>query len=87
MKAQIDLNHAGIQEIERAFHSRQRANQVLNKRELLGDFRSWDDVKEKLPGISDELVRALREAGVTIGRETASATPRRGKHMTAHRRP
>lgn len=85
----LDLNTASIIDIELTFHDRERANQIVNKRELLGDFKSWDDVRDKLPGISEGMVEDLREAGVTVGpqprveRAKRTAKARRVKHRNA----
>jgi DNA uptake protein ComE-like DNA-binding protein len=87
MKAHVDLNHSTIQELERAFHSRERANQILNKREILGDFKSWADVREKVPGFGEDTVQSLREAGVTVspeGRLTGARRTRRGRIGSRH---
>jgi DNA uptake protein ComE-like DNA-binding protein len=63
----VNINDASICALESAFHSGKRARQILNTRELLGDFKSWNDVKERLPGIDDEMIRSLQTAGVTVG--------------------
>lgn len=81
----VDINHASLFELECVFHDRERAQQVLNKRELLGDFTSWDDVRERMTGMSDELIRQLSAEGLTIGEERAAATP--AAREGARRRP
>jgi len=43
----------------------------VNKRELLGDFKSWDDVRQNVPGMTDKVVQALRDEGLTVGSEAA----------------
>jgi DNA uptake protein ComE-like DNA-binding protein len=67
MEQPVDINQATIWALESAFHSGKRARQILNTREVLGDFKSWNDVKEKLPGIDDDMIRGLQQAGVTVG--------------------
>jgi len=84
--AQVNINQASLPALESVFHSRKRANQIVNTRELLGDFNSWDEVKERLTGIDDAVIEAWREAGVTVGSgRTHSREPRLGaaKHSRA----
>jgi hypothetical protein len=69
MAAQVDINHAGVFELDRVFHDRERAQQVLNQRELAGDFKSWEDVQQRIAGMTDRRVHDLRDAGLTVGGE------------------
>jgi hypothetical protein len=65
----VAINQASVFELERVFQNRERAQEVINKRELLGDFQSWDDVQKRLTGVSDRAMRDLRSAGLTVGPE------------------
>jgi DNA uptake protein ComE-like DNA-binding protein len=67
MAQQLDINRASLHTLEDIFHSRERAQLIVNKRELLGDFKSWEDIKEKLPGFDDALIQRLRAAGLGVG--------------------
>ena len=77
---QINLNDASIAVLETVLHDRERANQLLNARELSGDFRDWTDVKERLIGFDDAAIASLQEAGVTIGAEGKPGALHRGDH-------
>jgi DNA uptake protein ComE-like DNA-binding protein len=70
MAAQVDINRATLFELDRIFRDRERAQQILNKRELVGDYKSWDDVRERLPGMTERLIQDVRNAGLTIGRHS-----------------
>jgi DNA uptake protein ComE-like DNA-binding protein len=63
----VDINTASVYELERTFHNRERAQEILNKREQFGDFRDWEDLRDKVHGISDRLIRELSDAGVIVG--------------------
>ncbi len=59
----IDLNSADLEELaEIEGVGRQRAQDLIENR----PYDSWDDVLE-LPGFSEQLVRKMQQAGVTIG--------------------
>jgi hypothetical protein len=75
MAAQVDINHAGVFELDRVFHDRERAQQVLNQRELAGDFKSWEDVQQRIAGMTDRRVHDLRDAGLTVGGEARLGGP------------
>jgi hypothetical protein len=62
----VNINTATVFELERALHNRERAQEILNKREQLGDFKDWDDLRAKVHGISDRLIRELSDSGVTV---------------------
>jgi Helix-hairpin-helix motif len=63
----MDINTASVYELERTFHNRERAQEVLNKREQFGDFKNWEDLRERVHGISDRLIRELSQAGLIVG--------------------
>lgn len=64
---EVDVNRASVSELEGACHSRERAQEILNRRELLGDYKDWDDFCKKLQGRTERLARALQSAGFTLG--------------------
>jgi hypothetical protein len=64
---EVDINTASVYELEHALHNRERAQEILNKREQVGDFKDWDDLRERVHGISDRLIRELSDSGVTVG--------------------
>jgi len=73
----LNINHASAYELEAALHSREQAQLIVNKRELLGDFKSWDDVRENVPGMTDKVVQSLRDEGLTVGSEAPDERKRR----------
>jgi Helix-hairpin-helix motif len=64
---EVDINTASVYELEHALHNRERAQEILNKREQFGDFKDWDDLREKVHGMSDRLISELSDSGVTVG--------------------
>lgn len=81
----ININDASIAVLEAVFHDRERANQILNARELSG-FRNWADLKERLVGFDDAAIARLQEAGVTVGSAVKRTNHRRdhGAQKRAH---
>jgi DNA uptake protein ComE-like DNA-binding protein len=81
----LDINHASTCELEQLLHDREQAQLIVNKREIVGDFQSWEEVQKTVPGLTDEMVHALRTKGVTVGRVPLARTPRsrvvRRRHM------
>ncbi len=73
--SEVDINRASVYELERAFHSRERAQEILNKREQFGDFKDWEDVREKVYGVSDRITRELSDSGVTVGAQQKREAP------------
>lgn len=62
-----DINKATPEELQRAFQvNEERAQALIEKREELGGFKSWEDVKQ-VPGISEGMIQNLQEAGFTVG--------------------
>jgi competence ComEA-like helix-hairpin-helix protein len=67
----MDINKASAEELERAFQvDGLRARYIVDERDKLGGFKSWDDVK-KVPGFEDKMVENLQSAGLTIGKREA----------------
>jgi hypothetical protein len=64
----MDLNVATPEQLELAYEiDRDRARAIVQKREHLGGFTSWDQLAREVPGMSKPLVANLRRAGLTIG--------------------
>jgi competence ComEA-like helix-hairpin-helix protein len=64
----VDLNHATAEElltVNIKDMSENRVENLLEYRERYGPFLSWDDVKN-VPGFNEEIIKDLREVGVTI---------------------
>lgn len=67
MRASIDLNKATEEDLMKVPNFNVgRIRRLMQTRERLGGFKSWDDVK-KSPGFRDGMVRKLQEAGFTLG--------------------
>lgn len=66
--ANIDLNTAGREVLERIGIGGERSEQIINKR----PFANWEDLKQRVPGIDDKVVNMLQQAGVKIGGTKAS---------------
>jgi DNA uptake protein ComE-like DNA-binding protein len=73
MPASIDLNHATKEDLmEIPNFNVGRIRRLMQTRERLGGFKTWDDVK-KAPGFRDGMVRRLQEAGFTLGSQAKAA--------------
>ncbi len=46
-----------------------RARYLVEARNRLGGFRSWDQVKQEVPSFEDGMIRNLQQAGARIGHE------------------
>ena len=69
----IDLNHAGQAELMRIPNfGAGRVRDLLETRKRIGQFESWEDVKQA-PGFGEGMVRRLQQAGVTLGRKLRAA--------------
>jgi DNA uptake protein ComE-like DNA-binding protein len=78
----MDINKASAEDLERAFQvDGTRARYIVEERDKLGGFESWDDVK-KVPGFEDKMVENLQAAGLTIGKaeRRQSTTERASGH-------
>lgn len=65
----MDINQASRQQLEQAFQvSTERAEHILRKRDELGGFASWEQLKQSVPGIDDKTVANLQDAGLTLGK-------------------
>jgi hypothetical protein len=64
----MDINRASAEELKRAFEvDGERARYIIEKRNELGGFENWEQIKEIVPSIEDKMVDNLRAAGITIG--------------------
>jgi DNA uptake protein ComE-like DNA-binding protein len=64
----MDINKASTEELQRAFEvDGERARYIVDKRDQLGGFESWEQIKEVVPSIEDRMVENLKTAGITIG--------------------
>ena len=74
----MDVNKASADELERAFQvDGLRARYIVEERDKLGGFKSWDDVK-KVPGFEDKMVENLQTAGLTIGKPESRESTEKG---------
>ncbi|HVW30120.1 MAG TPA: helix-hairpin-helix domain-containing protein [Polyangiaceae bacterium] len=69
MSTLMSVNTASINELADALQDRERAQAILNARELRGDFKDWEDLRAKVQGIGDRAIDELRDAGMTLGAE------------------
>jgi DNA uptake protein ComE-like DNA-binding protein len=73
----MDINKASREELQRAFEvDGERAQYIVERRNQLGGFESWDQIKEVVPSIEDKMVENLRAAGLTIGPRGSRAEDR-----------
>jgi DNA uptake protein ComE-like DNA-binding protein len=73
----IDLNQASAAELERAFQvDGTRAAYIVSKREELGGFSSWDELKGVVPSFEEGMVENLRQAGFELGPKRTSERAR-----------
>ena len=69
----MDLNEATAEQLERsALLTQDVANEVIKCREIIGGFKSWNDVKA-VPLMNDVLVKSVREGGFTLATDTNPA--------------
>jgi DNA uptake protein ComE-like DNA-binding protein len=62
-----DINEASAEELRRAFQvDGERAEYLVRKRQQLGGFSSWDQIKTEVPSFEDKMIRHLEEAGFTL---------------------
>jgi DNA uptake protein ComE-like DNA-binding protein len=70
----VDINRASRDQLERAFQvDGQRAEYIVQKRQELGGFKSWEQFKQVVPGFEDQMVENLEEAGFTLGDKRKAA--------------
>jgi|SRR5579884_2315771 len=63
----MDINKATAEELEKTFQvDGTRARYLVERRQKIGPFKSWDDVKN-VPSFEDRMVENLRAAGLTLG--------------------
>ncbi|WP_437954611.1 helix-hairpin-helix domain-containing protein [Sorangium sp. So ce119] len=63
MAETIDINKASAEELQRALQvSEECARMILDRREQLGGFSSWEQLKQ-VAGIDDAMVESLKDGG------------------------
>ncbi|HZU24058.1 MAG TPA: helix-hairpin-helix domain-containing protein [Bryobacteraceae bacterium] len=68
----LDINSASAQELQRVFQmDGTRAGYLIDARNRIGGFRSWDDVKREAPSFDDGMIENLRRAGGRLGGQRA----------------
>ncbi|WP_437630188.1 ComEA family DNA-binding protein [Sorangium sp. So ce854] len=73
----MDINRASAEELQRAFKvSEERARMILDRREQLGGFSSWEELKQ-VAGIDDVTVESLKDGGFIV---VETGTPPRAKY-------
>ncbi|WP_437730389.1 ComEA family DNA-binding protein [Sorangium sp. So ce1335] len=66
MTEAIDINKADAAELQRALQvSEECARRIVEKREQLGGFSSWEEIKQ-VAGIDDAMVESLKDGGFTV---------------------
>ncbi|WP_438014069.1 helix-hairpin-helix domain-containing protein [Sorangium sp. So ce315] len=66
MAETIDINKAGAEELRRALQvSEEHVRRILDRREQLGGFRSWEELKQ-VAGIDDVTVESLKDGGFIV---------------------
>lgn len=65
--SRLDINSASEEELQRVFQmDGQRARYLVETRQRLGQFHSWDELKREAPSFDDGMVENLKKAGATI---------------------
>lgn len=68
-----DINKAGADEFQRVSQvSEQGAQIIIQKREELGGFSSWEQIQQ-VTGISNMMVESLKDAGFYVEHASTSA--------------
>jgi competence protein ComEA len=69
---ELDINSASAEELERVFQmDGTRARYLIDTRNRIGGFRSWDDLKREAPSFDDGMIENLRKAGARLGPKAA----------------
>ena len=64
----LDINSASAEELQRVFQmDGTRARYLIESRNRIGGFRSWDDIKREAPSFDDGMIENLRKAGARLG--------------------
>lgn len=75
MAEPIDINHANAEELQRALQvSEECARKILDRREQLGGFSSWEQIKQ-VAGIDDGTLASLMDGGF-VRMDTGTPLPR-----------
>ncbi|KYF59275.1 hypothetical protein BE08_06330 [Sorangium cellulosum] len=75
MAETIDINHANAEELQRALQvSEECARRILDRREQLGGFSSWEEIKQ-VAGIDDGTLASLMDGGFVM-MDTGTPLPR-----------
>jgi DNA uptake protein ComE-like DNA-binding protein len=68
-RSNLDINSASAEQLESVFEmDGERARYLIQTRDRLGGFESWDQVKREAPSFDDGMIRNLQQAGATIGK-------------------
>ncbi len=79
----MDINRASAEELERTFEvDGERARYIIDKRNQMGGFDSWEQIKELVPNIDEKMVENLRAAGLTLGSRSDQRTHGDARGMT-----
>ncbi|KYF71710.1 ComEA family DNA-binding protein [Sorangium cellulosum] len=66
MAETIDINKASAEELQQALQvSEECARRIVEKREQLGGFSSWEELKQ-VAGIDDAMVESLKDGGFKV---------------------
>lgn len=78
MAEAIDINKANAEELQRALQvSEECARRILGRREQLGGFSSWEEVKQ-VAGVDDTMIESLKDSGFIV--EKAFTPERAARH-------
>jgi DNA uptake protein ComE-like DNA-binding protein len=62
-----DVNEATAEDFERVFQvDGERARYLVQRRQELGGFSSWEQIKQEVPSFEDKMIQHLEEAGFTM---------------------
>jgi DNA uptake protein ComE-like DNA-binding protein len=65
----LDVNAASIEDLESVFQmDGERARYLIETRNRLGGFESWEQLKEEAPSFAEGMVQNLQQTGATIGK-------------------
>lgn len=64
MKEYVNLNKASYDELKQlSMVSDTRAKDIIDNR----PYKSWDELKEKCPSVSDGMIDDIKKSGATLG--------------------
>ncbi|KYF82577.1 hypothetical protein BE11_04180 [Sorangium cellulosum] len=75
MAEAIDINKASAEELQRTLQVNEEcARRILDRREQLGGFTSWEEIKQ-VTGIDDATLESLKDGGFIFS-DTGTPPPR-----------